>query len=238
MNVEPNLPNHIAFIPDGNRRWAKEKGILASLGHEAGFKSAEDVIRAAQDAGVKYVSIWGCSVGNVTKRDTLEVQFLYKIFKDATFQRLLDSPETNEKGVRVRVLGEWRQYFPPDLQAKAEELMQKTATNDRFHLTFLMAYSGVAEMQTAIKSLKAAESAENSEITWQTVKNHLYTKDLPPVDLVIRTGNEPHLSEGFMMWDTTNAQLYFSEKMWPDFTTEDLKAVLEIYSGRERRLGK
>ena len=138
MNVDSILPQHVAFIPDGNRRWAKQKGILASLGHESGKKSAEEIIRAAQEAGVTHVSFWGCSVGNVTKRDSAEVQFLYRIFKDQ-FQRLIDDPETAEKGVRVRVLGEWRQHFPSDLQKVAEELIQKTTTNDRFHLTFLMA---------------------------------------------------------------------------------------------------
>ncbi len=228
-----NIPKHIAFIPDGNRRWAKKQGILASLGHEAGKNVAEKIIRAAQEAGIQNLTFWGCSVGNVTKRDTAEVQFLYTLFKEQ-FTRLLNDPDTHAKGVKVRVLGEWKQFFPSDLQAVIEKTIEKTAKYDRLHLTFMMAYSGVHEMLAAINEV----SHSGQPVTHELVKNHLYTKDLPPVDLVVRTGNEPHLSEGFMMWDTADAQLYFSEKMWPDFSEGDLQAALRFYSERERRLGK
>jgi len=231
-----NLPQHIAIIPDGNRRWAKQRGILASLGHEAGNKTAENIIRALREKGVVYASFWGCSVGNVTKRETKEVQFLYQLFK-SEFERLLNDPETYEKKVRVRVLGEWETYFPRELQAVIREVVEKTVTHDGFHLTFLMAYSGAEEMLSAIRSIKADAAAEAPR-TWGDVKRHLYTKDLPAVDLVIRTGNEPHASEGFMMGDTLNAQYYFSECMWPDFTPEELDRAFVAYAERERRLGK
>ena len=230
-----NLPNHIAFIPDGNRRWAKQKGLLASLGHNAGKDTAETIIRAVRELGVPYMSFWGCSVGNVTKRDSAEVQFLYKIFKEQ-FERLANDQEIHENQVKVRILGEWKKYFPADVQAAAENLIQKTAHYSKFHLTFLMAYSGVAEMIQAIQAI--CDMQGEKLVNKERVKKHLYTSELPVVDLVIRTGGEPHLSEGFMMWDTTDAQLYFTETLWPDFSPAELEKAVGEYGERERRLGK
>lgn len=234
------LPAHIAIIPDGNRRWAKKRGLLSSLGHKSGIDMAENLFRAAQTHGIKYLTFWGCSVSNVTKRKNAEVAFLFNLFQKY-FDRLLQSDEAERAGVRVRVFGEWPDYLPTKLQKTISALVTKTEPNSKFHLTFLLAYSGLIELTHAVQALIAEKTAASSlpTIAPSDIKRHLYTKDLPPVDLLIRTGVEgdPHLSEGFMMWDTANAQLCLTDKLFPDFTPDELAKAINHYNKTERRLG-
>ncbi|MBI5728818.1 MAG: di-trans,poly-cis-decaprenylcistransferase [Candidatus Magasanikbacteria bacterium] len=226
-------PHHIVFIPDGNRRWAKRQGKPAFFGHRAGFKAVETIFESAMDRGIPYITIWGCSIDNITKRDPKEIAFLYKTFT-ALFKRLAASQSIRERGVRIRALGRWRDYFPPDLQRVINLATEKTKENSSFHLTLLLAYNGNEEMLSAIQKI-----AKNKEpITLATVKNSLYTRDLPPVDLVVRTGGDPHFSNGFMMWDIQNAELYFTDKMWPEFTPAELNRALAFYTAAGRRGGK
>ena len=123
-------------------------------------------------------------------------------------------------------------------------MIDKTATYDALNLTFLLAYNGTEEMVSAVREVTRAYSntplpdGQTDSITEQTIKNHLYTKELPPVDLVIRTGGDPHLSTGFMMWDVAEAQLYFSDLFWPDFSPEAFEEAMAAYGQAERRHGK
>ena len=231
MNVPPQ---HIAIIPDGNRRWAKKRGLSSFFGHRKGAKTGGEIMDAAMDLGIRYVTFWGCSVDNITKRDEGEVRFLLKIFENH-FKSLLKDKRIYKNEIRIEILGEWRKYFPKSAVAVMSDLIEKTKKHDKYHMTFLMAYSGVDEMIGAIKRI-AADT--NIPIDVGVVKRNLLTKDLPSVDLVIRTGGEPHWSSGFMMWDVRDAQLYFTQTLWPAFSVKELKEAVRLYSDTDRRLGK
>ena len=227
---------HIAFIPDGNRRWATARGLPTFLGHREGAKTTENVLITIVEQGIPHVTFWGCSVDNVIKREEEEVSFLFQLFEEY-FKNLLKNKILYEREIRVRTLGEWERYFPESVQRAIKKVEEATAHHAKAHLTFLLAYSGIVEMTTAVQSL-VQKNLSPSAITLEIIKEHLYTKDLPPVDLVVRTGGEPHFSSGFMMWDVADAQLYFTEKLWPDFSKEELYKALEEYNQRERRKGK
>ena len=229
---------HLAIIPDGNRRWAKEKGQPTFMGHKAGAETMERILSAAFDAGVTHLTVWGASVANVTERSSEETEFLFSVFK-GSFKKLIESPDISEKKVRVRIIGEWRERFPEDLRSAYEEIIKKTETNDGPSLTFMMAYSGTGEMVEAAKRLVEKKVADTAfEVTRETLKECLDTRDLPSVDLVIRTGGEPHWSDGFMMFDTANSHLYFTEALWPDFSVEELRLVMDKFRETERRMGR
>ncbi len=248
-----NLPAHIAIIPDGNRRWATQKGLPSFFGHREGAKTTEKVLTHAVEKGIPYMTFWGASVGNVTKREHKEVQFLFNLFT-SYFKKIAKAKIIHKNKVNIRVLGEWEKYFPEETKTAIKSAVAATKDYDAFHLTILLAYSGTMEMLTAINSLLLQASVERSHVsssgrvlsresspffvTEEELKKRLYTAHLPPVDLVIRTGGEPHLSAGFMMWDIAEAQLFFSKRLWPDFSTDEFEKALSVYATTERRLGK
>ncbi len=237
MVTENMLPAHIAIIPDGNRRWAKQLGKPAFFGHQEGAKAVETILQTALDLKIPCLTVWGCSVGNVTKRSALEVKFLFTLFEQY-FKKMASAKVLFDNEVRVRVIGEWKTYFPPSCQKAIQTVIDKTASHQKFNLTLLLAYSGTAEMTAAIKHIAALPDAERAAITEQAIKQYLATRDLPPVDLVIRTGGEPHFSTGFMMWDVAEARLYFTETLWPDFSPAEFQKALDFYAASERREGK
>lgn len=225
---------HVALIPDGNRRWAKSRGRLAHQGHIEGAKISGKIFTEALEQGVTHLTFWGCSTANLMKRSKTEVAFLHKVFEQY-FTNLLERSELDEHRVRVRALGQWRDVFPDSTRAAVERVLTKTAKYDGAHLTFLLAYSGTDEMRDAIRKLREVGGTEAP--TEEEVKAALWTRDLPPVDLVVRTGGEPHWSQGFMMWDVAEAQLHFTETLWPAFRPEELKSILERHTKTERRRG-
>jgi len=234
--MENNLPNHIAIIPDGNRRWAKENNVEPWDGHEEGAKRIEDLTRAGLDMGIKNMSFWGSSLGNLEKRPFKEKKALLDIY-GRYFKKLIDSKDVHEKKARINIIGRWKEYFPERLKVILEEGINKTKDYKSFNLNFFLAYSGDDEMIEAVKKI-VEKFNDKRKITRDIIKENLMTKDLPAVDFMIRTGGEPHLSAGFLMWDTANAQLYFSNKFFPDFGAEDLEIAIEDYKKRARRLGK
>ena len=229
-----NLPKHVAIIPDGNRRWAKNQSKASSFGHKKGIETFEAIVNRAFDLEIPNLTAWGCSTSNLQNRGSEEVIFLYQLFKK-TFKKLLDNEKIFKNKIRVRVLGKWREKFPKPLIYVIEKLINKTSSYSKGNLTYLMAYDGRDEMIEAISKLK---QNGHQLINADLVKKNLWTHDLPPVDLVIRTGGEPHWSAGFMMWDTAESQLYFTEKCWPEFGIEEFDRALASYSQRERRMGK
>lgn len=230
--------HHVVVVPDGNRRWAREQGKPAMFGHQEGARAIERILDTALEMQVPCLTIWLCSVGNLTSRSSAEVAFLYELFQ-IYFEKLSRRPEIEHKRIRVRVLGRWKEFFPPRLIETIESLTEKTAAYDGFSLTFLMAYSGTDEMVAAVQGVvvDVAKQDVTAAITGDMLKAHLWTKDLPPVDLVIRTGGEPHWSAGMLMWDVAESQLYFTETYWPAFSQEEFKKAIEVYDSRERRLG-
>lgn len=228
-----SIPRHVAIIPDGNRRWAAQNGKSALDGHTQGAEVMRIVMPYAADQGVEHVSIWGMSLDNFTKRSISEVTGLLALFRKE-FKDLAVSDSVHSRNARVNVFGRWRDKFPLPVRSSVEKAIEATGHYSKHYLNFFLAYDGVDEMTQAIKDM-LAEGVK--DITPEVVKQHLFTKDLPPVDLIIRTGGEPHLSAGFMMWDVTDSQLWFTEKLWPEFTTADFDAAIAEYAQRERRKG-
>lgn len=227
------IPTHIAIIPDGNRRWAAERGESPIAGHTQGSEVMRAIMPHAADAGVKYVSVWGMSLDNFTKRSLSEVGGLLALFR-SEFLDLAVSDDIHSRKVKINVLGRWREKFPSPVTSAVQKAIDATQHYSDHYMNFFLAYDGVDEM---IQAIEALVKAGTQKITREIVKQHLFTKDLPPVDLIIRTGGEPHLSAGFMMWDVTDSQLWFTEKLWPAFTTADLDEAIAAYSTRQRRKG-
>jgi undecaprenyl diphosphate synthase len=229
------VPNHVAIIPDGNRRWARSRGLNPWDGHEVGAENFESLIKFSLKYGINCLTIWGSSMDNLTKRPMEEKIALLDIYK-RYFKRLLEGNEIHENEVKVNVMGRWEEQFPSSLKKTIHEAMEKTKHYKKRMLNFLLAYSGTDEMMLAIERINKKYGNE-AKITSELIKENLMTKDLPPVDYLVRTGGEPHNSTGFMMWDIADAQYYFSPELFPDFTDEKYKEALDEYARRRRRFG-
>lgn len=231
-----SLPRHIVIIPDGNRRWATERGLEPWKGHEAGAENMEELIREARKLGIREMSFWGSSLENLKKRPVMESKALLDIY-GRYIERLVGSEDIHKDRVRVRFIGRWEEQFPESLKQSIRRCIEATKEYDSYFLNFFLAYSGDDEMRLAIRDI-ADELQPGEAVTNEMIKRHLMTKDMPPVDLLIRTGGEPHLSAGFMMWDLAESQLYFSEKYYPDFDENAFREAIEDYAARGRRYGK
>jgi undecaprenyl diphosphate synthase len=236
MSEIKNIPLHVAIIPDGNRRWAKEKGLEPWEGHEKAAQNLEHILRMAFDLGIKHFTFWGSSVDNLKKRPFAEKRALLDIYK-RYFKRLIDSEDIHKNEARINVIGKWEEQFPEGLKKVIRECVDKTKHYKNYYLNFLLAYNGDDEMVETMRKI-AKKCKSEAKITAQIIKENLMTRDLPPVDLLVRTGGEPHNSAGFMMWDVANAQLYFSEKLWPDFKEKEMREAIDDYSQRGRRFGR
>ena len=231
-----NLPIHIAIIPDGNRHWARERRLKPWDGHEQGAKNTEKITREALKMGIKHLSFWGSSLENLKKRPLRERQELLNIYAKY-FKKLIQSDDVRKNKARINIIGRWREQFPTKLKKILEEGIEKTKKYQNCFLNFFLAYNGDDEMIEAIRKI-VASGVPVDKISAKIIKDNLMTKDLPPVDLLIRTGGEPHLSVGFMMWDIANAQMYFPEVNYPDFDEKEFRKAVEEYQRRERRHGK
>jgi undecaprenyl diphosphate synthase len=231
--MSTNIPTHIAIIPDGNRRWASEHGKTPVEGHTQGSEVMKIIMPHALEAGVRYISVWGMSLDNFTKRSLTEVAGLLALFRKE-FRDLAVSETIHSNKVKINVIGRWKEKFPSPVRSSVQKAIDATAHYTDNYLNIFLAYDGIDEMTQAIEAL-VKEGVQ--KITREVVKQHLFTKDLPSVDLIVRTGGEPHLSAGFMMWDVTDSQLWFTEKLWPTFTSEDLDEAIAQYGQRQRRKG-
>lgn len=232
--MNSNLPNHIAVIPDGNRRWAKAKGFEPWIGHEHGAYALKQITKDIFEIGIKYFTFWAMSEDNIKKRNPVEVAFLFKLVKKA-FSDFEKDNYAHDNQIKVDFLGSWEQMFPEDVKEVLYRIKEKTKNYNKHFLTFLLAYNGTSEMLKAIE--KFSKENPNTKPTPELIKNCLCTKNLPTVDLVVRTGGEPHWSAGFMMWDVSDSQLYFTETLWPDFNKKELEIALANFAKTERRLG-
>lgn len=230
------VPHHVALIPDGNRRWAKARGLDPWDGHEAGAKNTEKIIERARELGVRVFSFWGSSMENLTKRPFEEKRALLRIYEEY-FTRMIENESVHKDRARIRMIGHWKEQFPESLQKILVRCEEETKHYDAYLLNFFLAYSGNDDMLEAVRSL-IVSGIFPDKISSERLKGSLMTRDLPPVDYLIRTGGEPHLSAGFMMWDIADAQLYFSDKLYPDFDADAFAESLEEYARRSRRFGK
>jgi undecaprenyl diphosphate synthase len=221
---------HVAIIPDGNRRWATARNKFPWDGHREGVKAFEKVLARALELDIYCLTFWGMSKDNISKRAVREVKYLLAAFS-RTLMAMSKSVELKKNDVKVSILGDWRNQFPKALVKLGEKTIEETSDRKKHILNLLFCYDGKSEM------IEAFEKARQSKKDVTSPKDFLMTRDLPPVDLVIRTGGDPHLSAGFMMWDTADAQLSFSDKLWPDYTAEDFAAAVNEFRHRPRRYG-
>jgi len=229
-DTERRLPRHVGYIVDGNRRWAKHYGIPAYEGHLAGYNSLKDVVFESVDQGIKYVSTYIFSTEN-WKRSADEVKHLMSL----TLKILeSDMPEFDRRGIRIVVAGS-RDKLDAKLIKAIEKAEKRTAKNTAGCLVLCFNYGGQLEIVDAVKAI-AAKGVPAEEITEELIAQHLYTPEVPPVDMVVRTSGEQRLSN-FMLWRSAYSEFLFLEKNWPDMTKEDVTFIIDEYTRRQRRFG-
>lgn len=229
-----NIPKHIAIIPDGNRRWAKVQRLNPWEGHVEGVKRFWELTDYAGELGTNHLTFWAASYDNLKKRSKLEVSFLLKLMETELSKPIILERCLKNK-VRALVMGEWREFVKNDkLVSIIDNIEKQTEHFEKKSLNILFAYDGQREMIAAANAFVKA----GKKVSDESLRKELWTGALPNVDLVIRTGGEPHWSAGFMMWLTANSQFYFTDLLWPDFKNLELKKAVVEYDRRERRLGK
>ena len=234
------IPEHVAIIPDGNRRWAKRLGLNPLLGHYFGYDRVREVLRWCLELGVKVITIYALSLENLYRRSKEELANLFTIFEKA-LKEILSSEDIRKFRVRVRVIGK-RELLTPTLQALAKEVEETTMKyNDRF-LNIAIGYSGRQEIIDAVKKLimdVKAGKIKVEEIDEKIFSKYLYTGELPKPDpdLIIRTSGEERLS-GFLLWQSAYSELYFCDVFWPEFRKIDFWRAVRSYQKRERRFGR
>ena len=221
---------HVAIIADGNRRWARERGLPVLAGHVQGIEAMRPVVRRARDHGIETLSVYTFSTENWSRPDA-EVSGLFGLIDGAVRQY---TDELISEGVRVRVIGRLHEA-PPDVQRSIRAAEERTSEGARMTLNICFNYSGRAEIVDAARALVAARADPNA-IDEDHFADHLYTSGQPEVDLLIRTGGDQRTSN-FLIWQAAYAELVFCAKYWPDFTPDDLDAALADFENRERRFG-
>lgn len=224
------IPRHIAIIPDGNRRWAKEHGYSTFEGHKRGMEAFEIIGRAALDRGVQYLTFWGFSTEN-WKRSKREVAYLMKLFMWVFTNKIQDFHREN---IRINFLGRV-DAFSKELQRAIKRSLDLTKNNTRGVVSIALNYGGRAEITDMVKRALSLHLAP-SQVTEQRLGTLTYAPDLPDPDLIIRTSGEQRLS-GFLPWQGAYSELYFSKKYWPAFTAKDLDRAIHAYQQRVRRFG-
>ena len=229
------LPKHLAIIMDGNGRWAKQKGRLRVFGHEHGVKAVRDVAVNCSKLGIKYLTLYAFSTEN-WKRPKIEVETLMKLLVSSLKKEL---PTLNENDIKLNAIGNI-ESLPTRALAELNEVIAKTSQNATMTLTLALSYGSREEIKNAIQSISTKVknniiSPENIDET--IINNHLYTRNLPDVDLLIRTSGEQRISN-FLLWQIAYAELYFIDVFWPDFKEHHLVEAIINYQNRERRFGK
>ncbi len=223
-----DTPESIAIIMDGNGRWAKERHLPVGAGHRAGAKALKRVVRAASDAGVKDLTVFSFSTENWTRPDA-EVGDLMRLFCELIDREV---PELDEENVRMQFIGRLEE-LDPDLQERIAAAEAQTAGNDGMRLFVAMNYGGRREIADAARRFAAECGPEAGEAEFA---QYLYAPGMRDPQLVIRTSGEQRLSN-FLLWQSAYAELYFSERLWPDFGPEDLEQAMLEYGRRHRRFG-
>lgn len=221
---------HIAFIMDGNRRWARQHKLPIPIGHEKGFRRIESVVKHAKEIGIKFVTFWAFSTEN-WKRNQQEVDDLMAIFRRVFQKKALK--KIIDQGARIVILGDLSR-FPHDIQENVLELVEQTKDNQAITVNIALNYGGRQEILHAVNLLM---QDPNPSVTEESFSNVLYTSGQPDPDVIIRTGGEKRLS-GYLPWQSVYAELYFIDTYWPDFTTKVFDTILSDFALRERRFGK
>jgi undecaprenyl diphosphate synthase len=226
-----DLPRHVAIIMDGNRRWARARGVSEIEGHAAGVEAIRELLRHAVRRGIPVMTLYAFSRENWARTDD-EVVGLFGLLEQAIRS---ETDELRAQGVQVRLLGRLDE-LPPATRASIESALSATAGGMRMRLNIAFNYAGRTELVDAVRAIARAGTSPD-EIDEATIAAALYTAGLPDPDLVIRTGGEHRLSN-FLIWQSAYAELITSDTLWPDFGPEDLDGALAEYASRNRRFGR
>ena len=227
------IPKHVAIIMDGNGRWAKQRGLDRSMGHQAGAETVHLIANEANRLGIRYLTLYTFSTENWSRPET-EVAglmgLLFEHIEEETFMK---------NNIRFQVIGDIER-LPEFVRVKLQQSIDHTAKNTGMHLVLALSYSSKWELAEAAKRI-AQEVKDGqldvADIDSDTVRNHLTTREMPDVDLLIRTGGEQRLSN-YLLWQSAYAELYFCQTFWPDFKERELQLAIANYQTRERRYGK
>jgi len=226
---------HLAVIMDGNGRWAKKQGLFRTKGHESGTKAVTEIVEGCAKIGIPFLTLYAFSTEN-WNRPKLEVQTLMKLLVSSLKKELAT---LHKNDIRLNAIGALND-LPLKAQKELEEVIQETANNKRMTLTLALSYGSREEITKTIKEISS--KVKNNIISVEKIdesiiNEHLYTLNLPDVDLLIRTSGEQRISN-FLLWQIAYAELYFTEVLWPDFRKEHLYEAILEYQNRERRFGK
>jgi undecaprenyl diphosphate synthase len=229
------LPKHVAIIMDGNGRWAKSRGEERTFGHKNAIKAVRDVVNACNEIHIPYLTLYTFSSEN-WKRPNDEVDTLMSLISETL---LLEAEEIFSKGLRLHVIGDIEK-LPELVREQMLQLVNITKDNTHGNLILALSYGSQSEILNAVKKISSkVKSGElnEEEITEEVFENHLYTRDLPPVDLLIRTSGEVRISN-FLLWQIAYAELQFLDILWPDFGKENFFQCVYDFQNKERRFGK
>jgi undecaprenyl diphosphate synthase len=227
-----SVPKHIAIIMDGNRRWARQKGLPDIKGHEEGTEALEKVMEAAEDFGVETVTVYALSTENIKERAKREVKGLFELMKSGYHRKL---KKMMDRGVKISVIGEL-EGLPGVLRRIIQEIRNTYIKNESIKLNIALNYGGKKELVEAIKEI-IKSGIDVDKINDELIARHLYTGGQPDPELVIRTGGRIRLSN-FLLWQTAYSELYFTKTLWPDFDREELKKAIVWYQNQKRNFGK
>lgn len=230
-----NLPRHLAIIMDGNGRWAKQKGMLRAFGHENGTKSVRETVEACAKLGIENLTLYAFSTEN-WNRPKLEVDTLMKLLVSSLKKEV---PTLQDNNIKLNTIGNTN-LLPANAKKQLLEVIELTKNNTHMTLTLALSYGSREEIIMAVKSISEkvqTNQLQTADISESTITQHLYTSNLPDVDLLIRTSGEQRISN-FLLWQAAYAELYFTNVLWPDFREKDLHEAIISYQKRERRFGK
>ena len=230
-----NIPKHVAVIMDGNGRWAKKRGLKREYGHREGRKSVRKIVECCVELGIKNLTLYAFSTEN-WNRPKLEIDFLMQLL----FLSLRSELKTlNKNNIKFETIGNLSR-LPKKISNYLDKVKEETKNNSKLTLTLALSYGSRNEIVSVVKEL--SDKVKNNIISSKNIdesviNDHLYTRNLPDVDLLIRTSGEKRISN-FLLWQIAYSELYFTKKLWPDFRKKDLYKAIISYQNRERRFGK
>ena len=229
------IPRHVAVVMDGNGRWARQRGLKRTQGHEAGEEALFEAVEGALELGIGHLTVYAFSTEN-WRRPLDEVRFLMNFNESILLRR---RQELHDRGVRIRFTGRRGGRVPARVLRRMEESEELTRKNRAMSLIIALNYGGRAELADAARAI-AREAAEGridpDKVDERTLARHLYLPDVPDPDLLVRTSGEYRLSN-YLLWQLAYAELYFSDVLWPDFKREHLYQAVKVYQARDRRFG-
>ncbi len=231
LDMKQKIPQHLAIIMDGNRRWARARGLKPFDGHKAGYKKLGDVLKWCKEAGIKILTLYAFSTEN-WKRSKQEVDFLMRLFYYALTKNVKKLHKSN---VRLRVIGH-KEDLPKKLQKAIKKAEKLTENNTSGILNLAINYGGRQELVDAFNKILSAQGGLPKKVNEELISKNIYNAGLTEPDLIIRTSGELRLS-GFLLWESAYSELYFTKHHWPEFSKKDFNNALKSFANRQRRFG-